>query len=101
ISSLINAGVREEQVTFGRAAKLIAVYLKSVVVLGTRGSSSLSKVAHPPIDGILLSKIAKSSAIHSVHKAKWGRKRWTRLKEDEYYELVEQLRASLAPDVAF
>src|SRR5438477_2940419 len=39
--------------TFGRAAKLIAVYLKSVVVL-VRPDTSLARVAHPPFDFILL-----------------------------------------------
>src|SRR5467141_2609385 len=47
-------------VTFGRAAKLIAMYLKSEVVLGPGSGTAFAHVAHPPIDGILLRKLAAS-----------------------------------------
>lgn len=90
-----------EKVTFGRAAKLIAIYLKSVVVLGVGCGSRFSSVAHPPIDSILLSAAAQSPTVVSGHKADWARMRWTMLDEESYYRLIEQLRAILAPGEPF
>jgi hypothetical protein len=42
--------------TYGRAAKLIAVYIKSMVVVND-GKSKLAEVAHPPIDRMILQNI--------------------------------------------
>jgi hypothetical protein len=99
MSWLTDAGVRN--VTFGRAAKLIGIYLKSRVVLGVGHHSSLSRVAHPPIDGILLSNVARSPDVVSPYKGEWARVRWTRLDEEDYYRLIGQLRAILAPGAPF
>jgi hypothetical protein len=98
ILSLTNAGV--EKVTYGRAAKLIAVYLKSAVVLGRR-ETSLSRVAHPPIDRILLSQLVAAEKVESEHKTAWATMRWTSLDEAQYYQLVEQLRTTLASGEPF
>jgi hypothetical protein len=99
MSWLIKAGIKN--VTFGRAAKLIGIYLKGMVVLGSGYGSSLSRVAHPPIDSILLSKLARSPEVVSAHKAGWARVRWTQLDEGAYYRLIGQLRAALSPDAPF
>lgn len=42
---------------FGLAAKIISIYIKTVEVLPTKGQSMLSRIAHPPIDSILLRNI--------------------------------------------
>lgn len=99
VASLIHGGV--EKVTFGRAAKLVAVYMKSVVVIGIGCGSRLSSVAHPPIDGILLSAASRSPSVISGYKADWARVRWTTLDEESYYRLIGQLRAVLAPGEPF
>ena len=99
MSRLINSEVKK--VTFGRAAKLIAMYLKSMVVLGGESESVLGKVAHPPIDGILLSNVARSPDVVSSNKSAWARLRWTKLDEKSYYRLIPQLRAILGPDEPF
>jgi hypothetical protein len=95
------ADAKVQKVTFGRAAKLLAVYLKSVVVLGAAPDSNLGKVAHPPIDAILLSNLVKSPVVVSEHKVEWATVRWTRLDEGGYYRLIEQLRSVLAPGEPF
>src|SRR5271166_2576045 len=96
---LKNAGV--DNVTFGRAAKLIAIYLKSAVVLAGKDRTCLGKVAHPPIDSILLANVVAAVDVASPHKSKWARVRWTKLNEEEYYIMVGELRAILAPEAAF
>ena len=87
-------------VSYGRAAKLVAVYLKSMIVLGPDGESSLGSAAHPPIDRILLQNLA-SSDITSPHKAGWRTTTWTTLDEQSYYALVSELRSVLAENEPF
>jgi hypothetical protein len=99
VDSLREAGI--PNVTFGRAAKLIAMYLKSVVVLGPRSGTALARFAHPPIDSILLRNLAASNDVNSKHKSEWAKIKWTKLNDEGYYELVKQLRQILGPEEPF
>lgn len=92
VNHLTDSGVK--RVTFGRAAKLLAVYLKSMVVISDP-NSGLARVAHPPIDQILLQNLARTREVRSPYKRIWKRIRWTQLSEQEYYELLGQLRSCL------
>jgi hypothetical protein len=96
---LIHQGI--SNVTFGRAAKLLAIYLKSVVVLGPAHGSRLSNIAHPPIDGILLSNLSRSKDLVSPHKVDWATIRWTKLGKEDYYKLIAELRAVLPGQLPF
>ncbi len=98
IDFLQNVGL--PNVTFGRAAKLIAIYLKAVVVLGPGSETPFARIAHPPIDGILLRNLAASD-VDSEHKREWVRTRWTQFSEEQYYELIEQLRQALGTQEPF
>lgn len=98
VDFLENAGL--SNVTFGRAAKLIAIYLKVVVVLGPGSETPFARIAHPPIDGILLKKLAASD-VDSEHKREWATISWTQLSEEQYYELIEQLRQALGTQEPF
>ena len=95
---LERAGI--SKVTFGRAAKLVSIYLKSVVVLGPDAGTALARVCHPPIDSILLRGLA-ASQLESEHKRNWAKTRWTNLNEEDYYELIRQLRQILGPAEPF
>jgi hypothetical protein len=86
----------DPRATFGRAAKLVAVYLKSMVVL-SQPDTSLARVAYPPIDRTLLQNLARAPRIHSPYKREWAKVNWTQLDELEYYTLVDQFR-DLLPD---
>jgi hypothetical protein len=83
-------------VTFGRAAKLVAVYLKTIVIMGEHWDSSLGRNAHPPIDRRLLKALMSKEADKSIRRS-WGAVSWTKLDEDGYYRLVHQLRTTFAP----
>ncbi len=85
----------QPNVTYGRVAKLVAVYLKSMAVVGPGANSSLSAVAHPPIDSILLKNLASDETVVSPYKAHWKSLAWTKLNEAEYYTLVSELRSVL------
>ena len=79
-------------VTYGHAAKLIAVYLKTMVVIGKDWDTPLGRNLHPPIDRILLQRLAGAASISSPHKKKWRSVNWTQLSEPAYYGLIAQLR---------
>ena len=79
--------------TFGRAAKLVAIYLKSMVVIGAHSQSPLATFAHPPIDRLLLQNLALAK--DSNHKSLWKKTAWTKLDEKGYYNLLATLRTVL------
>jgi hypothetical protein len=88
-------------VTYGRAAKLVAVYLKTIVLMGSAADSSLGHYMHPPIDRRLLQGLAASTRMVSPHKAEWRTISWTKLDQEGYFALVQQLRAALPTDAPF
>jgi hypothetical protein len=94
-------GANVPKVTFGRAAKLIAIYLKSAVVLGPGSETAFARVAHPPIDAILLGNLAVCKDVNSVHKSKWAKIKWTKLNDEQYHELIMRLREVLGPEEPF
>jgi len=89
------------KVTYGRAAKLVAIYLKSMVILGTSANTTLASVAHPPIDRILLQNLSRATEIHSQHKTRFRTINWTELDEQSYYDLISDLRGCLRADEPF
>ena len=91
IKSLTQQGVAGA--TFGRAAKLVAVYLKVMVVLSPAGDCDLARVAHPPLDRTELQKVAAEADVDSQYKHLWKTVNWTQLTEENYYSLMGQLRA--------
>ncbi|MBI3646600.1 MAG: hypothetical protein HY233_11630 [Acidobacteriales bacterium] len=90
IESLTQQGVADA--TFGRAAKLVAVYLKVMVVLSAAGDCDLARVVNPPIDRTELQKVAAEVGVDSPHKRLWKTVNWTQLTEENYYSLIDQLR---------
>jgi hypothetical protein len=99
VSDLAQEGVPNP--TFGRAAKLVAIYLKAIVVVGPCVDTGLARLSYLPIDNILLNNISKAPDVHSPHKRKWGKVKWTKLNEEGYYSLIGQLRGALRPSEPF
>lgn len=77
----------ENKATYGRAAKIIAIYIKTIAVVRDSGISNLAKIAHPPIDSILLTNASKVYKEFGLNKTKW-----TKLTEVEYFELINKFR---------
>ena len=80
-----------QNVTFGRAAKLIAVYIKAMVVI-VQPESLFAKVAHPPIDRTLLQRLARDETWPKSYREIWRSTAWTDLDEQTYYELIGTFR---------
>ena len=79
--------VVSNKATYGRAAKIIAIYIKTISVIRDSGSSNLAKYAHPPIDRILLSNLHKRH-----NNLGFDKYTWTLLNEHSYFELIDKLR---------
>ena len=88
---------------YGRAAKLIAIYLKAMVINNeATANSSLGKCIHPPIDSRLLKSMAKNHKESAKEYRKlWKSTNWTDLDKTEYYELIETLRLNLSAEEPF
>jgi len=85
------------KITYGRAAKLVAVYLKATILMGEGWDTPFGRSMHPPIDRTLLQRLASSERVKSPHTAAWRSVNWTHLTESEYYRLIAQLR-EVIPD---
>ena len=77
-----------QKVTYGRAAKLIAVYLKSIIVLPNIHTPQASFI-HPPIDRILLQNLSKHSAVTQENKKLLKNTNWTELDETNYLKVLQ------------
>ena len=93
VSKLEEKGIK---VSFGRAAKIVNIFLKTLT-LGCDPHGELSaKIAavHPPIDRVLLSALVKNNADERKHwETSDGKlRRWTSLGFDEYSVIVEGVR---------
>ncbi len=74
---------------YGRAAKIIAIYIKTYHILGNP-NSSLSAVAHPPVDRILLSGLFKNNKEFTILDV--AGTTWTNLNEGTYFKVINDLR---------
>ena len=74
--------------TYGRASKIIAIYLKTSIILTEKGDGLNCDVIHPPIDRILLKALSKDvKGLQGVSK-----KGWTQYERKDYQELFQLLR---------
>ena len=76
----------KNKVSYGRAAKIIAIYLKTVYVLRFPESDT-SKFIHPPIDRVLLTNIQKSGGIKFNPFPNW-----TELDKEGYKKVIQELK---------
>jgi hypothetical protein len=84
----------EDQVangSYGRAAKLIAVYIKSMIVV-QNDQTALSIVAHPPIDRMILQNISKDKSINHQNRMYWKAINWLELNKLQYQNLIKDFR---------
>jgi hypothetical protein len=77
--------------SYGRAAKLVAIYIKSMMVVQDE-PNGLAEVAHPPIDSIILRNISGDKNISHPRKAYWKKIRWTLLDEEAYKQMITDFR---------
>ena len=76
---------KNDNFTFGIAAKIISIYIKTAVVLPSNGESNLAKIAYPPIDSILLKNINES--YNKKFNTNWSKFDWL-----SYCEMILNLK---------
>ncbi len=80
------------KITYGRASKVISIYLKTAVIIPNGAKGKASNIIHAPIDSILLKTLSKE-----YKKTNWGKLTWTKFTENEYWELIEDLEKNKLP----
>jgi hypothetical protein len=86
---------RGVECSFGRAAKIIAIYLKTALLLPKGPGAKECLVIHPPIDRILLQNFAKSLKGHAEHsklRSFFSQKKWTEFTDVEYRDVIKAFR---------
>lgn len=76
--------------SYGRAAKIVAIYLKTSFIICSDENSVMNKIIHPPIDSILLVSLSDINGLQGCKNI-----RWTKLNEEKYWELVAKVRLRL------
>lgn len=99
VDHLTTAGV--PKATYGRAAKLLAIYLKCMIVLSEHAESVFATVVHAPIDRNILNNLAKDRNFDPRFRRQWRSTNWTTLSEDEYFALITQFRKNSLHKPAF
>jgi hypothetical protein len=85
------ASIGVEGATYGRAAKLVAVYLKSMVVLPDL-QSDVTGYIHPPVDRIMLQNIAQDPDVNREASQILRNASWTQFDEEEYFDIISILK---------
>lgn len=57
--------------SFGRVAKLITIYLKSMVIVAEAKLTPFGMVAHPPIDRLLLQDLSTEYDLSTLRYLSW------------------------------
>lgn len=76
--------ILKRNISFGIAAKVIAIYIKTFDVLPSRGQSVLAAVAYPPIDSILIGNLSKKWPIDKSIK-------WSQLDQEKFMRLLDDI----------
>jgi len=88
IEGLLEGSLPDEKVTYGRVAKILAIYLKTSVVL-VKPRAPISNLIHPPVDRILLNNLYWK---HRIELFNTARSKWTEFNESQYFSVVRALR---------
>jgi hypothetical protein len=73
--------------SYGRAAKIVAIYLKTSLIISSDLESNYHKFIHPPIDRILLTNLPNEDPLKEIRTI-----RWTTLDQNDYWDMVKKLR---------
>jgi hypothetical protein len=80
----------EIDASYGRAAKMVAVYLKTSIIIGAKPTDPTINFIHPPIDRIILKNLSTIKAFKEFRKLNW-----TKLDEQSYWQVVDTIRKEL------
>jgi hypothetical protein len=85
--------------TDGVAAKLINIYLKAGLVTVANRDDARVGALHPPVDRVLLCRLAKDDKEENPERAKFWRKKsrvgWSKFNSKQYEEVIDMIRQKL------
>jgi hypothetical protein len=91
---------RKLKLSYGRAQKLVNVYLKAMLVCGGQENDPRIRHLHPPIDGVLLDalgEVARHSRANEFRKlfrtARRTGKRWTKFQKRDYVAYLNAIKS--------
>lgn len=76
--------------TYGRVAKILAVYLKTTIIVTRERDEHQIRLIHPPVDRILLQKLSSEPGLEELRKLNW-----TQLDKARYNAMVASIRSCL------
>ena len=79
-------------ITYGRASKIISIYLKTAIIIASGGKGKAANIIHAPIDRILLKALSKE-----YKKSNWNKLTWTKFTETQYWKLINDLEINNLP----
>ena len=94
--TIVRSAPSDRAFTHGVAAKIINLYLKCRFVCGGHQGHERVDCLHPPIDGLLLNRLAELNL--GGHEKTWkqaARKRWSKFDSDDYEQVIALVRESL------
>ncbi len=77
---------RRRNISFGVAAKVVSIYVKTYEVIAEKGNSPISRVAYPPIDSFLLKNLIKHK------KVRLKRTDWSKFKKRTYLKTICEMK---------
>lgn len=84
---------RDIDCSYGRAAKIVSIYLKTKLIVSGDIGSPLASIIHPPIDSILLKNLAKQDKYPGLGEL--AGRTWTNFDHTEYWSVVNLIRRSI------
>jgi|694.fasta_scaffold14010_16 hypothetical protein len=76
-----------KECSYGRASKIISIYLKTILILDHYKKEQFGDIIHPPIDKILLQSLPTKKGDKYYKSINW-----TQLTEEKYWDLVNKIR---------
>lgn len=91
-ANTIIKNIKEKEIncSFGQAAKIVAVFLKTAIILPNKGEGDLAAVIHPPIDRILLKNLGLAGEMGKVSA-------WTKFDEKAYDDVMNKIKKKFKP----
>ena len=80
----ITNALMEQKCSYGRAAKIISVYLKTSLVIPNKGINC--EYIHPPFDRVLICNLIKLNKLND-----YKYKPWTKLDGTKYWDLITKI----------
>ncbi len=92
----LSSNVMKKPLTHGIAAKMINIYLKSIIICGGYYRHPKSEAIHPPIDSVLLKELASKNFNGNARFWRMSNKiAWSNFNSEQYQNVIDEIRSGL------